>query len=107
MNYYTIPGIAKNRPIEKEFIIEVICEVCNTNMEMLKKRNRKRELVMARHFICYFLRKRTSLSLKSIGNLFGQDHTTVMHGIDTIRNLLCIEDPSVMEGFRLIKLHLD
>ena len=96
MNYYTIPGIAKNRPIEKEFIIEVICEVCNTNMEMLKKRNRKRELVMARHFICYFLRKRTSLSLKSIGN-----------GIDTIRNLLCIEDPSVMEGIRLIKLQLD
>ncbi len=103
MNYYIIPGIVRKTPIKMEHILEAVCEVCNTSMDELKRRNRKRELVMARHFICYFLRKETGLSLKSIGNLFGHDHTTVIHGVNTITNLLCVKDPGVMEYFRLIR----
>jgi chromosomal replication initiator protein len=102
LNYYIIPGIVRKTPIKMEHILDAVCEVCNTSMAVLKKRNRKRELVMARHFICYFLRKETGLSLKSIGNLFGHDHTTVIHGVNTITNLLCVEDPYIMEYHRLI-----
>jgi len=107
MNYYTIPGIKRPGTIGEDHIINAVCFVCNTTFEALKKRNRKRELVMARQFIYYFLRKRTALSLKSIGEIFGQDHTTVIHSVDTITNLLCTEDPAVMEGLRLIKAQIN
>lgn len=106
-HYYTVPGIVRIKPISQDFIVEVVCTVCLTSMEVLKKRNRKRELVIARQFIYFFLRNRTSLTLKSIGELFSQDHTTVIHSLDTIGNLIDARDPSIMEMYREIKIQLN
>lgn len=54
---------------------------------VLKSRRRFRELVEMRQTMMYFIKKHTSLSLKSIGKHFGSyDHSTVIHGITEYDN---------------------
>lgn len=49
------------------------------------KVKRDSEVVEARNVACYLIKKYTSLSLKSIGRLFGKDHTTIMHSIGKVK----------------------
>ena len=58
-------------------------------MTLLVGKSRKQEIVFARQVAMYLIRDLTSASLKTIGNFFGgRDHTTVMHSVNTIENLL-------------------
>ena len=57
------------------------------------KLSRKREIIFARHWIYYFARLETSLSLKEIAQTFrNQDHTTVIHGARHMDNLLYLRE---------------
>jgi len=50
-------------------------------------KKRTQEIVQARQVSMYLARTLTNLSLKAIGAEFGgKDHSTVIHGIDIIRN---------------------
>jgi chromosomal replication initiation ATPase DnaA len=50
--------------------------------------SRKRNIVLARQFICYWARRRTTLSLPQIGRrLGGRDHTTVLHAVRAYRDM--------------------
>lgn len=52
----------------------------------IKGASRKRDVVMARQFICYWATRRTAFSLPQIGRLLGgRDHTTVLHGMHAYR----------------------
>lgn len=59
-------------------------------------KGRRRDVVDARH-ICYFLiKKYTGLSLEQIAQLIGnQDHSTVIHGISKVKNLLSSGDNEI------------
>ena len=59
-------------------------------------KGRKREIVMAKKLFCYAARMFTDLSLKKIGEqLQGDsgeyDHTTVLHSINTLKDLMDTE----------------
>jgi len=54
----------------------------------LVSKSRSRPLTTARHVAMYLLRELTGLSLIKIGEHFGRDHTTVMHGIKKIEGLM-------------------
>lgn len=54
----------------------------------LKGRCRTRAIVEARQIAMYLLRLYTDLSLIKIGKWFNRDHTTVLHGIQTVENLM-------------------
>lgn len=54
----------------------------------LKGRCRTRAIVEARQVAMYLLRLYTDLSLIKIGKWFNRDHTTVLHGIQTVENLM-------------------
>ncbi len=65
----------------EEFSFDTIC-----------KKNRKPEFVRPRQTIHYFARKRTNLSLATIGDLIGKkDHATVAHSVKTMQNLIDTE----------------
>ncbi|MGB3330382.1 MAG: chromosomal replication initiator protein DnaA, partial [Thermomicrobiales bacterium] len=52
-------------------------------------RQRKREIVLPRQVAMYLLREETDSSLSEIGAILGgRDHTTIIHGIEKIENLL-------------------
>ncbi len=101
---YAIPGLLSdtkipelNRPeLQKDRIKEVVCKHYGLDPATITQtKSRKRELVFARQLIMYFMKKYTKMSLKSIGSEFAgasngkkKDHTTVIHSIRTVNNLM-------------------
>lgn len=58
----------------------------NIKMSDITGPRRKKELVLPRHLAMYFLYEECQIPYERIGNLLGgRDHTTVLHGVDKIR----------------------
>lgn len=71
--------------VEKHFEI--------TRAELFKK-CRQLEIVYPRQVAMYLLAHYTALTLKSIGVIFGKDHTTVVHSMQVIDDYISC-DPDV------------
>jgi chromosomal replication initiator protein len=97
MTYLSAPGI-KTDPemkLSAEIIMEKISNYHKIDIEALKSKSRKREKVFARQMCIYFMKKFTRMSLSSIGQkLGGRDHTTAIHSIKAINDLID-SDPEI------------
>lgn len=90
-----------------ENVAKVVCEETQVDMDLIRKRTRKRRVVTARHLIAFFARKCTRLSLSEIGVfLGGVDHTTVIHAANHIQDLLDTRNTEVGELVALINERL-
>jgi chromosomal replication initiator protein len=56
--------------------------------EVLMGRQRTQEIARARQVAMYFAKIYTDFSLKSIGTYFNRDHSTVIHAIQAVENLI-------------------
>lgn len=65
-------------------ILNTIVEYFGISQSIILTKTRKREVVYPRQLAMYFMAYYTLLSLKQIGEMFGKDHTTVIHSIDAI-----------------------
>jgi chromosomal replication initiator protein len=75
--------------ITAAIIMAATAEYFSVTMEELQGSNRSRTLVNARQIAMYLCRELTELSLPRIGQSFGgKDHTTVMHAVKKITNLM-------------------
>jgi len=82
-----------------EQIIEAVSTVTGITHEAMKSHSRKREIVEARFIAMWFIKEETALSLKEIGGCFGgRDHSTAIHAIQTINDLL-ITDKKLQAKF--------
>jgi chromosomal replication initiator protein len=87
----TLQSIVQN--IESEvgidYIQKFVAEFFNVTVDSLKAKTRKREIVIARQVAMYFAKEYTNLSLKSIGQHFGnRDHSTVIHALTSVNDLM-------------------
>lgn len=72
-----------------DFIQKSVSEYYGINLEDLKAKTRKKEIVVARQVAMYFSKEFTNHSLKSIGYHFGgRDHSTVIHAVHTVNDLM-------------------
>ncbi|MFN8436764.1 MAG: chromosomal replication initiator protein DnaA [Cytophagales bacterium] len=72
-----------------DFIQKAVAESFKVSVEEMKDKTRKKEIVIARQTAMYFAKNYTNLSLKAIGYHFGKrDHTTVLHAIEAVNNML-------------------
>jgi len=86
----------QEKSVTPEQIQTEVCELLEIPLSLLTGKSRKQEIVFARQIAMYMIRNLTSASLKSIGNFFGgRDHTTVMHSVNTIENLVKRDDDRV------------
>lgn len=70
---------------KKKLIESLVTSYYQIPIEDIRAKGRKREAVLARHTMIYFLRLKTNFSLKSIGRMFSnRDHTTVIHSYQSI-----------------------
>ncbi|MBI3232217.1 MAG: chromosomal replication initiator protein DnaA [Candidatus Doudnabacteria bacterium] len=80
---------AKKRLVSPKKIAEVVAEFYNIQVHDLIKQSRKKEFVKPRQIAMYIIRRELDNSFPSIGEYFGgRDHTTVMHAVGKIENLL-------------------
>lgn len=76
------------REVSIEYIQKVVCDYFDLEIEILKSKTRKREVVQARQIAMFFSKKMTKSSLANIGaHCGGKDHATVLHACRTVTNL--------------------
>jgi chromosomal replication initiator protein len=70
-------------------IIKSVCAFYKIKSTQIKGEKRDAYLVRARQVAMFLLKKEVFLTYMEIGNLLGgRDHTTIMHGVEKIENLL-------------------
>jgi chromosomal replication initiator protein len=74
--------------VPPETIVTETAKYFALRREDLVSKSRSRPLTTARHIAMYLLRELTGLSLIKIGELFDRDHSTALHGIKRIENLM-------------------
>ncbi len=83
----------KSKVITPQLIIDTVCEQYGTRKEDIASKKRNAEIVLPRQVIMYLCREHTDASLEEIGRILGKkDHTTVMSGINKIKNMISYDE---------------
>ena len=82
-------ALKKPRPITPNVILDTTAEMFGLSKEDIIGQRRHRPLVTARQIAMYVFRELTELSYPAIAREFGgRDHTTVIHAVDKISELM-------------------
>jgi hypothetical protein len=83
--------------ITAEEILKIIAGVFKMEISLFLKKSRNQKLIGLKHCGAYFLRKHTSLLLSEIGEMLGViDHSTVIHGIKKVADLISVNDAEII-----------
>jgi chromosomal replication initiation ATPase DnaA len=94
ISYMSLPGcneyiVFPKEEIREPHIIEtLVCNYFGESIAEIRKKGRKRHLVICRQVIMFLMRRYTSLTMVAIARLFRKDHTTVVHAVTTVVNLM-------------------
>jgi chromosomal replication initiation ATPase DnaA len=119
-SYYVYPGLkyslmSKRQRMNLKFgkqegiqlkILKAICDYYRFTEADIKQKCRKRQFVWCRQVYYYLCLRLTSMTLIEIGKEFGQDHTTVIHGNETIKDIMA-SDPDKRREVNEIECLLD
>lgn len=110
MNYFALPGLRKHYvgDLLPTAVINCVCKHLKVDKGRVIRKGRKREVVHARFMIFYILRTYTRMSLKEVGDIFGRDHSTVIHGVSTFKDRYDTEDDTKADLVTIVsKLDLE
>ena len=71
---------------QKQIAKEVISQVNKYFETDCRVKSRKTNIVRPRMYACKIIRELTGMTLQDIGDLFGLDHTSIVHAIKTVDN---------------------
>jgi chromosomal replication initiator protein len=92
----------KKKGLTPKKIILLVAEFYNVSSDDLFRQSRRQEFVKPRQIAMFLVRQEIKASFPSIGELFGgRDHTTVMHAVEKIENLIA-EKESVKQEIDLL-----
>ncbi len=95
--------IKKSKAISIEIIQKATAEYFGFPEDQLRAKTRKKEIAQARQICMYLCKRLTDSSLKTIGLHFGgRDHSTVIHAINTVEELIN-KDIAISEAVERIK----
>lgn len=98
------------REVTIDSIQQIVGEHFDIQVDQLKAKTRKRDIVQARQIAMYFSKEMTRHSLKTIGSYFGgRDHSTVIHALQTVNDLIATDKyfkQSVVEIRKRISLEV-
>ncbi|MGQ9813544.1 MAG: chromosomal replication initiator protein DnaA [Candidatus Roseilinea sp.] len=85
--------VGRRAHISPSQVIETVARYYNISVQEIVSSSRSKELVQPRQVAMYLVRQETDASLPEIGALLGgRDHTTVMHGVERVKERLETED---------------
>ncbi len=88
-------------------IMKHVASVFDVNMDALRAKTRKQDVVKARQIAMYLAKELTNHTLVTIGLHFGgRDHTTVIHAIENVKKNLQ-NDPALKNKLQAMKKHLE
>ena len=86
-------------------ILEVTADYYGLKISDLKSVRRERRIARPRQMAMYLSKLLTSLSLPDIGMHFERDHTTILHAIRTIEDLVA-KDEQLQDDLERLRVHL-
>ena len=98
------------RSIDRKTTIDEIqkkvAEHFNISVKELQSSRRARTVARPRQVAMYLAKQLTSRSLPEIGRKFDRDHTTVMHAVRKVEELI-VEDPTLAENIEILRRSLE
>lgn len=98
------------RSIDRKTTIDEIqkkvAEHFNISVKELQSSRRARTVARPRQVAMYLAKQLTSRSLPEIGRKFDRDHTTVMHAVRKVEELI-VEDPVLAENIEILRRTLE
>ena len=92
------------REVTPNLIIDIVCEHYNVSPDDIISKKRNSEFVQPRQVIMYLCRDLIGTPLQTIGKVLGKkDHTTVMHGVEKIKNELDNGNDELINKIDIIK----
>ena len=97
--------------VSVDFIQKTVADYFRVELEAMKGKIKKREIVIPRQVAMYFCKRYTQLTLALIGENFGgRDHSTVIHALESVEDMMKT-DPnfklSVDELAKKLKVRMD
>jgi len=97
------PNTHRNR----QLVVNAICHAFEITEEQLCSRSRRREVASARQMYYKVTRDYLGMTLKAIGGSLradrpAYDHTTVMHSIRLVNNLMSVNDENVIQRYQQV-----
>ena len=75
--------------VSVDFIQKTVGEYFKIDLELMKGKLKKREIVIPRQVAMYFCKRYTQLTLALIGENFGgRDHSTVIHALESVEDMM-------------------
>ena len=75
-----------------ENISRLVFNYFNVPLEKIKVNNRKAQVIRAKQFTAYFLKREMyKITLEEIGKVFNRNHSTMTHSIRKINNLIEVD----------------
>jgi chromosomal replication initiator protein len=78
----------------------VIARAASVDVDEIRGLNRHRSTAEARHAVWFVAHDHLGYSLKFIGDVYGRDHTTIMHGVKRMREHK--RSQKIIEGIRSV-----
>ena len=97
--------IAPREALNMEAILNAVCGHYGVSPDAVLSSKRTRDLVTARQVFAYLCKDLTQTSVSSIARKLGKDHTTIMHSIEKVENLLK-EDKETIKNISALKKSL-
>lgn len=102
---YVKTGMKKEAVIKKEVVDVFLAEVKEVTEKDFLIPSRKKEVVAVRNIIMYLMYKTffKNLSFLDVAKMVGlSDHSTAIHGIDTVKDMIFIKDQMYLEYIHTI-----
>lgn len=75
--------------VSVDFIQKTVAEYFKVDLDAMKGKVKKREIVIPRQVAMYFCKRYTQLTLALIGENFGgRDHSTVIHALESVEDMM-------------------
>jgi chromosomal replication initiator protein len=72
----------------EQAVLQAVCQRFGLTTQDILGDQRGREVLMARQIAMYLLRERAQLPLQQIGQMFGKNHSTVLHACNRVKTSL-------------------
>jgi len=79
-----------------EQLLEIVSQVTGISQSDIISSSRNRSVCLAKQLYAHFLRHKFNLLLKQISMIMKNDHTTVIHSIRVIENMIWIKDDKTL-----------
>lgn len=72
----------------EQAVLQAVCQRFGLTTQDIMGDQRSRKVLMARQIAMYLLREKAQLPLQQIGQIFGKNHSTVLHACNRVRSSL-------------------